>query len=64
MSKAEVNCNYILFAKLPWPGDSERTFRPWSQTVATYPPVYHTQWRLHECQAEKLRIGFKFEMCL
>ena len=21
------NCNYILFTKLPWPGDSEGTFR-------------------------------------
>ena len=55
------NCNYILFTKLPWPGDSERTFRSSSQ-AATCPSVYHTQWRLHtvpfiaECQAGKLRI--------
>ena len=21
------NCNYILFRKLPWPGDSKETFR-------------------------------------
>ena len=53
------NCNYILFTKLPWPGDSEGTFRSSSQ-AATCPPVYHTLRRLHtvpliaERQAEKL----------
>ena len=53
------NCNYILFTKLPWPGDSKGTFRSSSQ-AATCPPVYHTQWRLHtvpllaERQAGKL----------
>ena len=53
------NCNYILFAKLPWPGDSEGTFRSSSQ-AATCPPVYHTRRRLHtvpfnaERQAGKL----------
>ena len=36
------NCNYILFTKLPWPGDSERTFRSSSQ-AATCPRVYHTR---------------------
>ena len=35
-----------LFPKLPWLGDSERTFRSSSQ-AATCPPVYHTQWRFH-----------------
>ena len=40
------NCNYILFTKLPWPGGSKGTFRFFSQ-AATYPPVYHTWWRLH-----------------
>ena len=55
------NCNYILFTKLPWPGDSERTFRSSSQ-AATCPPVYHSRRRLHtfpliaERQAGKLRI--------
>ena len=55
------NCNYILFTKLPWPGDSKGTFRSSSQ-AATFPPVYHTRWRLHtipfnaECQAGKLWI--------
>ena len=39
-------CNYILFTKLPWPGDSERTFRSSSQ-AATCSPVYHTRRRLH-----------------
>ena len=37
------NCcyDYILFTKLPWPGDSERAF--WSSSQATtYPFVYHT----------------------
>ena len=54
-------CNYILFTKLPWPGDSEGTFRSSSQAAAC-PPVYHTRRRLHtlpliaERQAEKLRI--------
>ena len=53
------NCNYILFTKLPWPGDSKRTFRSSSQ-AATCPPVYYTQRRLHtvplmaERQARKL----------
>ena len=52
-------CNYILFTKLPWPGDSEMTFRSSSQ-AATCPSVYHTRWRLHtvpliaERQAGKL----------
>ena len=53
------NCNYILFSKLPWPGDSEGTF--WSSSQpATCPPVYHTRRRLHivplipERQAGKL----------
>ena len=36
----------FLFTKLPWPGDSEMTFRSSSQ-AATYPSVYHTRWRLH-----------------
>ena len=27
------SCNYILFTKLPWPGDSERTFRSSSQAA-------------------------------
>ena len=55
------NCNYILFTKLPWPGDSEGTFRSSSQ-AATCPSVYHTRWRLHtvpliaERQAGKLWI--------
>ena len=40
------NCNYILFIKLPWPGDSEGTLRSSSQ-AATCPPVYHTRQRLH-----------------
>ena len=40
------NCNYILFTKLPWPGDSEGTF--WSSSqAATCPPVYHTRRRFH-----------------
>ena len=53
------NCNYTLFTKLPWPEDSEGTFRSSSQ-AATCPPVYHTRWRLHtvpliaERQAGKL----------
>ena len=53
------NCNYILFTKLAWPGDSEGTFRSSSQ-AATCPPVYHTRRRLHtvpliaERQAGKL----------
>ena len=58
---AFCNCNHILFTKLPWPRDSEGTFRSSSQ-AATCPPVYHTQWRLHtvpliaERQAGKLWI--------
>ena len=53
------NCNYILFTKLPWPGDSEGTFRSSSQ-AATCPLVYYTRRRLHtvpslaERQAGKL----------
>ena len=30
-----------LFTKLPWPGDSEETFRSSSQAV------YHVRWRLY-----------------
>ena len=58
---SNCNCNYILSTKLPWPGDSEGTFRSSSQ-AATCPPVYHTRWRLHtvpliaERQAGKLWI--------
>ena len=40
------NWNYILFTKLPWPGDSEGTFRSSSQ-AATCLPVYYTRWWLH-----------------
>ena len=53
------SCNYILFTKLPWPGDYEGTFRSSSQASAG-PPVYHTRRRLHavpliaERQAGKL----------
>ena len=61
MNTCNCNCNYILFTKMPWPGDSEGTFRSSSQ-AATCPPVYHTRWRLHtvpltaERQAGKLWI--------
>ena len=57
--RGQVNPNYILFIKLTWPGDSERTFQSSSQ-AATCPPVYHTRRRLHtvpliaERQAGKL----------
>ena len=56
---ADSNCNYTLFTKLPWPGDSEGTFQSSSQD-ATCPSVYHTRWKLHtvpliaERQAGKL----------
>ena len=59
LSRFHCKCNNILFNKLPWPGDSEGTFRSSSQ-AATCPPVYHTRRRLHtvpliaERQAEKL----------
>ena len=50
------NCNYILFTKLPWPGDDKGTF--WSSLqTATCPQANHTQRRLHtvplisECQS-------------
>ena len=38
--------NYILFTKLPWPGDSEGTFCFLCQ-AATCPPVCLTRRRLH-----------------
>ena len=41
-----TNCNYVLFTKSPWPGDTEVTFRYSSQAV-TCPFVYHIWWRLH-----------------
>ena len=50
-----------LFTNLPWPEDSEATFR-FSRQTATCLPVYHTRWRLHtvpfnaERQAGKLYI--------
>ena len=31
------NCNYILFTKLPWPGDSEGTFWSSSQAATCLP---------------------------
>ena len=40
------NCNYILFTKLPWPGDSEGTFCSSSQ-AGTCPPVNCTRWGFH-----------------
>ena len=40
------NCNYILFIKLHWPGDSGGTFR-FSSQAATCPFVYHSWRRLH-----------------
>ena len=49
----------ILFTRLPWPGDSEETFRS-SIQAASCPPVCHTPRRLHtvpliaERQAGKL----------
>ena len=55
------NCNYILFTKLPWSGDSKGNFWSLSQ-AATFPPLYLTRWRLHtvsliaERQAGKLVI--------
>ena len=57
--RCNCNCNHISFTKLPWPGDSEGTFRSSSQ-AATCPPVYHTRRRFHtvplfaERQAGKL----------
>ena len=53
------NCNYILFTKLPWPGDREGTFRSLSQ-AATCPK----EWRAQEKEwlfIEKSRavIGWK-----
>ena len=57
--EVNCNCNYILFTKLPLPGDSEGTFRSSSQ-AATCLPVYHTWRRLNtipfnaERQAGKL----------
>ena len=53
-----------LFTKLPWPGDSEGTFRSSSQAAITCPPVNYRRWRLHtlpfnaERQVGKLRIPF------
>ena len=63
------SCDYILFTMLPWPGDSEGTFRSSSQTTIC-PPVYHTRRRLHtvsfipERQAGKLWIPIFIVSCL
>ena len=40
------SCNYSLFTKLRWPGNSEGTFQ-YSNQAATCPTVYHTRLRLH-----------------
>ena len=32
-----INCNYILFTKLPWPGDSEGTFQSSSNAATCLP---------------------------
>ena len=52
-------CNYILFTKLPWPGDSEGTLM-FSSQAATCPHVYHRLWRLHTVPltAEHLNTNF------
>ena len=53
------NCNYILFNKLPWPGDSKGTYLS-SNRASTCPLVYRTRRKLHivpliaEGQAGKL----------
>ena len=39
-SKIVIAITYFLITKLPWPGDSEGTFRSGSQ-AATCPPAYH-----------------------
>ena len=36
-------CNYILFPKLPWPGDSERTFRSSSEAATSPVPTHLPQ---------------------
>ena len=50
------NCNEILFANLPWSGESEGTFRFLSQ-AATCPPVrggFTLSFLIAERQARKL----------
>ena len=50
------NCNYILFTKLPWPGDSEGTFWSSSQAATCLPHRrrLHTLPLIVEGQAGKL----------
>ena len=36
-NKPNRKCNYILFTNLPWPGDSEETFRSLSQAATCLP---------------------------
>ena len=50
-SLIKLNCNYILFTKLPWPGDSEGYFRS-SSLAATYPPVYQRWSRGHKARGQ------------
>ena len=58
---SKCNCSYILFSKLPWPGDNKGIF-PSSSQAASCPSAFHTRWRLHtvpliaERQAGKLLI--------
>ena len=53
-----VNCNNIVFSKVPCAENSEGTFRLSSQaTTCPFPLANHTRWRYHiEPPARKLRI--------
>ena len=56
VSTCNCNCNYILFTKLPWPGDNEGTFRFSSQAATCLPHTagLHTVPFNAERQAAKL----------
>ena len=53
-------CNCNLITKLPWPGDSEGTFRSSIQSD-TCPPVYHTRHRLHTIIVLEHNKGIRFD---
>ena len=55
------NCNYILFTKWPWPGDSECTLRFLSQAVTCLPHSLETSHFSFNCwtsNRETVNINF------
>ena len=51
----ETMVRYKIIIKLPWPGDTEGTFRCSSQAAACQ-PVHRTWWKLHTVSVSAERL--------